>query len=156
MKDSADPIQGWQIEEVIEKVTLAKNDIYGSLFIYLQDILLQFCRCIHSHKVHFRLFQVDAVLLPKMLELPEVGQCSFDKIEVIIQSNIYCLSILILIFLALEYSGSWLPWTSCSSRHLQPLTQTKDTKPECCSPDLVSKCGSRSIFSQRLLELTTL
>jgi hypothetical protein len=82
MKDSADPIQGWPIEEVIQKAPPAKNDIYGSLFFYLQDVLWQFCHQIGSLKLRIQLFQVDALKLPSLLKQYGPDQCSFDRIEV--------------------------------------------------------------------------
>src|SRR5271169_1273702 len=55
MMDSADPIEGWSAKEVIQKAPLAKNDTYGSLFMYIQDILLEFCYKIASLKIRFQL-----------------------------------------------------------------------------------------------------
>ena len=82
MLDSADPLQGWPIDEIIQKAPLAKNDLYGSLFSYLQDVLWQFCRQIGRLRVSIQLFQVDALKLPSIVEQYELGQCSFDRIEI--------------------------------------------------------------------------
>jgi len=82
MTDSADPMQGWPIDEVIQKAPPAKNDIHGSLFFYLQDVLWRFCHQIGSLKVDIQLFQVDALKLPSIVEQHRMGQCSFDRIEV--------------------------------------------------------------------------
>ena len=82
MMDSADPLAGWPLEQVMKKAALAKNDVYGSLFRYLRDILLQFCHGINSRSTHFRLFQVNAAALPGVLETSATGQRLFDRIEV--------------------------------------------------------------------------
>lgn len=82
MLDCADPLQGWPIDEIIQKAPPAKNDIYGSLFFYLQDVLWRFCHQISRLKVSIQLFQVNALLLPSIVEQYGMGQCSFDRIEV--------------------------------------------------------------------------
>ena len=82
MLDSADPLEGWPIDEIIQKAPPAKNDIYGSLFFYLQDLLWRFCHHIGRLKVSIQLFQVDARKLPSIVEQYEMGQRSFDRIEV--------------------------------------------------------------------------
>ncbi|KAI9875688.1 MAG: hypothetical protein M1830_008116 [Pleopsidium flavum] len=81
LKDSADPLEGWPIDEVIQKAPPAKNDIYGSLFFYLQDVLSQFCRQIGRLRLSIQLFQVDALELPDILNQSVMGQGSFDRIE---------------------------------------------------------------------------
>lgn len=80
--DSADPLEGWPIDEIIQKAPLAKNDLYGSLFFYLQDVLWQFCHRINRLKVGIQLSQVDALKLPGIIEQYKTGQRSFDRIEV--------------------------------------------------------------------------
>ena len=82
MLDSADPLEGWPIEEIVEKSPPAKNDIYGSLFFYLQDLLGRFCHRIGRLKISIQLFQVDARKLPSILEREGMKQYSFDRIEV--------------------------------------------------------------------------
>lgn len=82
MLDSADPLQGWPIDEIIRKAPLAKNDMYGSLFFYLQDILWRFCHQISRLKLSIQLSQVDALKLPSIVEQYKMGQSSFDRIEV--------------------------------------------------------------------------
>ena len=86
MMDSADPAEGWPIDEIIQKAPLAKNDLYGSLFFYLQDVLWQFCHRISRLKVSIQLSQVDALKLPSIVEQYKRGQCLFDRIEV----RFYC------------------------------------------------------------------
>ncbi|KAL9041133.1 MAG: hypothetical protein Q9214_004213 [Letrouitia sp. 1 TL-2023] len=81
MLDSADPLEGWPINEVLKKAPTAKNDLYGSLYFYLQDTLWQFCRQTGHLKVSIQLSQVDALRLPGILEQHIIGHCSFDRIE---------------------------------------------------------------------------
>ncbi|KAL9129400.1 MAG: hypothetical protein Q9217_002131 [Psora testacea] len=81
MMDSADPLEGWPIDEIIQKAPLAKNDLYGSLFFYLQDLLWQFCHQIGRLKISIQLSQVDALKLPSIVEQYERDHCLFDRIE---------------------------------------------------------------------------
>ena len=90
MLDSADPLEGWPIEEIIEKAPPAKNDIYGSLFFYLQDVLGLFCRRLGKLKVSIQLFQVDARKLPSIIQRDESDQCLFDRIEVGVPKSVSC------------------------------------------------------------------
>jgi hypothetical protein len=80
--DSADPLEGWPVKEVIQKAPLAKSDIYGSLFIYLRDILLKFCHQVERLKICFQLFQVDAQDLPGIMRERGIDKYYFDRIEV--------------------------------------------------------------------------
>jgi hypothetical protein len=84
MKDSADPFEGWALEEILKKALPAKNDIHGCLFFYLQDILRQFCQRISSLKLSIQLVHVNAKDLPRHLQL---RQYLFDRIEVWFPSN---------------------------------------------------------------------
>ena len=83
MLDCADPLQGWPIDEIIQKAPLAKNDMYGSLFFYLRDIIGRFCHQISRLKLSVQISQVDALSLPtRIVEQYKMGQSSFDRIEV--------------------------------------------------------------------------
>ena len=82
MKDSADPLEGWPINEIMQKAPPAKNDIYGSLFFYIQDVLWQFCHQIGKLKVSIQLHHADALELPGIIQRNKMGQKSFDRIEV--------------------------------------------------------------------------
>jgi hypothetical protein len=79
MKDDADPLDGWSYDEYITHVTVAKNDVYGAFFFYLQDMLLAFCERIRSWKIAFQLLAVDAMALPSYLKSED---SKFDRIEV--------------------------------------------------------------------------
>lgn len=80
MKDSADPLEGWSIREVMMKAPPAKNDVYGCLSLCIQDALLRFHRRIEELDIRIQLFCVNALVLPDMLE--GRGLHSFDRIEV--------------------------------------------------------------------------
>jgi hypothetical protein len=82
MMDSANPLEGWPLKEVLKKAPSAKNDIYGSLFLHVQEALLKFYRRLKNLKVRFQLFQVNAVELPGILQQRGISKNSFDRIEV--------------------------------------------------------------------------
>lgn len=100
MLDSADPLEGWPIDEIIEKAPPAKNDMYGSLFFYLQDVLGLFCRRMGRLKVSIQLYQVDARKLPSIIKRDGMDQCSFDRIEVRILKLVSCFAC---ILVSLDY-----------------------------------------------------
>lgn len=82
MMDSADPLDGWPLGEVIQKVPSARNDIYGGLFMYLQDLLLEFCNKIQRLDVQFQLYQADALDILGLIKQYGMGYYHFDRIEV--------------------------------------------------------------------------
>ena len=75
MEDQGDPLEGWPIDDIIDKAPPAKNDMYGSLFFYLQDLLGLFCRRMGRLKVSIQLFQVDARKLPSINKRDGMDQC---------------------------------------------------------------------------------
>lgn len=79
MKDEASPLDGWDYHEYIRFAPKATNDVIGSLFFFLRDMLLRFCRRIRDVDIHFQLFNVDARVLPDYLNTQE---SQFDRIEV--------------------------------------------------------------------------
>ena len=79
MKDNASPFEGWDYHEYIRFAPKATNDVIGSLFFFLRDTLLRFCKIIKDIDIHFRLFNVDARRLPDHLSMEE---SQFDRIEV--------------------------------------------------------------------------
>ncbi|ERF68455.1 hypothetical protein EPUS_03773 [Endocarpon pusillum Z07020] len=81
LADSAGPLEGWSIDEVLQKLPDAKNDIYGALFFYLKDLLTRFCKKIAKISISVQLLHVDAVDLPDTLRQCGVGEDSFDRIE---------------------------------------------------------------------------
>jgi hypothetical protein len=83
MMDSADPLHGWPVMEVFQKAPGAKNDVYGSLFLYIQELLLQFCQRIRGlKKICFQLCQINALKLPDILRKGGIDKHYFDRIEV--------------------------------------------------------------------------
>ena len=82
MNDSADPLHGWPLQEIIDKAGAVKNDLYGALYFYLKELLRSFCEKISKTQVSFNLAQVDAKELPRTLEQFKVPKRAFDRIEV--------------------------------------------------------------------------
>lgn len=82
MKDSADPLDGWDLDDVLTHTKQAKNDLYGGLFFLLRDILIQFCTKLKTLKANFVLLHTNAVDLPDLLETDFHLTHSFDRIEV--------------------------------------------------------------------------
>ncbi|KAE9365085.1 hypothetical protein N431DRAFT_473171 [Stipitochalara longipes BDJ] len=83
MMDSANPLEGWAIEDIMGMAPVAKNDLYGGLYHLVKGFLLQFCDGIALRPTRFQLLYVDAAELPGVLTV--VGkdqQHSFDRIEV--------------------------------------------------------------------------
>lgn len=79
MKDDASPLGGWEYDEYIKFSPKATNDLLGSLFFFLRDTLLRFCKRVKDLDIDFRLFNVDARELPTYLSSEE---SQFDRIEV--------------------------------------------------------------------------
>lgn len=78
MKDNADPLDGWSLEDVADVSSgPATADIYGKLFYYIRQLLRSFLDRLSSLDVSFKLFQVDASFLPDHFELD-----AFSRIEV--------------------------------------------------------------------------
>ncbi|KAA8576352.1 hypothetical protein EYC84_006485 [Monilinia fructicola] len=82
MMDSADPLDGWAFEEFLSNPPPARNDIYGSLYFYLQYQLRNFCERIRNLQVHFQLFELDALDLPGLMKERGIEKQHFDRIEV--------------------------------------------------------------------------
>ncbi|KAM3550499.1 hypothetical protein ARSEF4850_008310 [Beauveria asiatica] len=68
MDDKADPSSGWPIDDVQAVSLPASGDWYGKLYIYLHNLFQDFLARIRGATVTFRLFNVDAVLLPSYLD----------------------------------------------------------------------------------------
>lgn len=78
MKDSADPLRGWDFAEVLKTPSgPARNDIYCKLFYYLRELFSSFHRRLSSLNTSFQLFHLDAQDLPDYLETG-----TFARIEV--------------------------------------------------------------------------
>jgi hypothetical protein len=77
MDDKADPLTGWPLWEVSRTPSIASNDAYGKLFIYLREVMQRFLRRLAAGNIKFELYNVDVRELPQQL-------CSgtYDRIEV--------------------------------------------------------------------------
>lgn len=82
MMDSADPLGGWSIHDVLGKVPLAKNDLYGGLYFHVHDLLFKFCERIKCMKLTFVLFQVNALELVDTFKECGLLKQGFDRVEV--------------------------------------------------------------------------
>ncbi|KAB8302796.1 hypothetical protein EYC80_006141 [Monilinia laxa] len=81
MMDSADPLEGWAFEECLSNPPPARNDIYGSLYFYLQHQLRSFCERTRNLQVSFQIFELDALDLPGTMKGRGIGKRHFDRIE---------------------------------------------------------------------------
>lgn len=78
LKDSSDPLEGWDIFDILNKTPrAASSDVYGKLYFYLQHAFNAFIEKSISLNASFQLFNVDAEELSKHLE-----RGSFSRIEV--------------------------------------------------------------------------
>lgn len=78
MKDSANPLDGWPLNEVLNTTSgAATADTYGKLFFYLSDLLFSFLNRVSSSSISFRLLHLDASFLPGSLDTD-----SFCRIDV--------------------------------------------------------------------------
>ncbi|KAJ5742540.1 uncharacterized protein N7511_011272 [Penicillium nucicola] len=78
MDDKADPLDGWPIQEVAREQTMAKEDLYGKLYIYLRRVFQQFLEGLARIEIDLELLNVDAIQLPKTLQRDK-----YAKIEVL-------------------------------------------------------------------------
>ncbi|KAF2869222.1 hypothetical protein BDV95DRAFT_499175 [Massariosphaeria phaeospora] len=78
MRDDASPLAGWEYKEHIRWAPMAVNDVTGSLFFYIKDVLLHFCQRVHKPGIHFGLHCVNATVLPSHLK----NHRAFDRIEI--------------------------------------------------------------------------
>jgi hypothetical protein len=77
MKDSADPIDGWDLREVLKVCGPASNDIYGKLYCLLSSLFSRFYQRLSMLEIHLELLNIDAQSLPDHLR----GR-TFSRIEV--------------------------------------------------------------------------
>ncbi|KAI9783495.1 MAG: hypothetical protein M1835_003794 [Candelina submexicana] len=80
--DSADPLNSWSSNFVTgscQHRIIPNYDCYGQLYFGLLELFKRFCAKIDTHKVRFRLYELDAVELPALLDKEKSG---FDRIEV--------------------------------------------------------------------------
>lgn len=78
LKDSSDPLEGWNIFDILnETPRAAPSDVYGKFYFYLQHAFEAFIEKSNSLNASFQLFNVDAQDLSKHLETG-----TFSRIEV--------------------------------------------------------------------------
>lgn len=86
MMDSADPLSGWEIADVLgTNIGNATNDLYGKLYAHVWETLLSFQHRLCSTGVNFELHCLDAKDLPNTLALE-----SFARIEVMSSITLTC------------------------------------------------------------------
>ncbi|KAJ5501693.1 hypothetical protein N7453_006510 [Penicillium expansum] len=77
MDDKAEPLDGWPIREVVRVRTMAKEDLYGKLYIYLQRVFQKFLDHLARIEINFELLNMDAIQLPETLQ-----ENKYTRIEV--------------------------------------------------------------------------
>ncbi|PGH28167.1 hypothetical protein AJ80_00057 [Polytolypa hystricis UAMH7299] len=78
MPDSANPLDGWKLEEILQTSYGAKDDVYGQLYLCVKSNLQKFCEKLATLKLDIRLFRMDAADLPyRILD----GKKWYDRIE---------------------------------------------------------------------------
>ena len=82
MPDSADPLQGWTLTEILRPSYGAKHDLYGQLYVNLKRKLHSFCERLHTLKLSICLFKQDAMDLPDKLATLRGRETFYDRIEV--------------------------------------------------------------------------
>jgi len=69
MADSADPIEGWDLREILKShYGPASSDLYGKLYHHIRDLFLVFLGRLSAFPCNFQLFNTNARELPKRLE----------------------------------------------------------------------------------------
>lgn len=77
LNDKEDPLRGWSVHEIRMTPWPAAEDLYGKLFFYFRSTMTTFIRQIATRKIHFQLFNIDAIHLDQHLE-----KGAYDRIEV--------------------------------------------------------------------------
>ncbi|WEW56694.1 hypothetical protein PRK78_002142 [Emydomyces testavorans] len=80
MPDSADPLDGWKLSEVLQATYPAKNDLYGQLYLHIRQDLLKFCQRLTTLKLSIYALQVNAVQLPGHISRLRGGKQLYDRI----------------------------------------------------------------------------
>ncbi|KAH6906714.1 hypothetical protein BKA70DRAFT_1286691 [Coprinopsis sp. MPI-PUGE-AT-0042] len=69
-KDFADPLQGWNVDEVVQagkKHGTTSEDLYGCLYFFLTDELQKFARRLQKFSISFLVTALDARVLPEVI-----------------------------------------------------------------------------------------
>ncbi|EEA24163.1 hypothetical protein TMatcc_007239 [Talaromyces marneffei ATCC 18224] len=80
MPDSADPLHGWKLDEVLQEPHLAKADLYGLLYLHVRKYLVKFCERVCNLKLNVSFFCMDALDLPNRIEELDEERL-YDRIE---------------------------------------------------------------------------
>lgn len=75
----ADPTDGWLPVEYTSHASVAKEDVYGSLFFFLRELLLKFCHRLQGKNIFFELYNLEVGDIADILL--DHGK-TFDRIEV--------------------------------------------------------------------------
>ena len=79
-KDSADPLEGWKVSDVLHRGNeggFPANDLYGALACHVEKILRDFCQQVTKVDLSIQLYQLDARELAKFLD-----DFDFDRVDV--------------------------------------------------------------------------
>lgn len=82
MPDSASPLGGWKLSEVMESSYEAKEDIHGLLYFHLKHIILKFCEKLTSFRVHVSLFNMKPEHMPNGVATFRGERQLYDRFEV--------------------------------------------------------------------------
>ena len=80
LPDSANPLCGWSIQQVLESGARAKvpeNDLFGAMFLHVREKLSQFVDKLDRLKISFHLYDKDAIKLARDLDVS-----SFLRVDV--------------------------------------------------------------------------
>lgn len=129
MKDSADPLDGWSLPEILKQnAGPASNDIYGKLHRHVSELLRSFHRSLTSRQCTFRFLHKDANDLAENLQ----DKLGFDRIEVNHTNHASALTFLSLITMHTQTSNiadeAYLGTAGCLAL-LGTMLKTPDLNP---------------------------
>lgn len=127
MDDKADPLDGWPIREVARVQTMAKEDLYGKLYIYLQGVFQKFLDRLARVEIDFELLNMDAIQLPGNLQKNKYARVEVRNREALrfsgkvtyLMMGFRCLILLMLGIWGLERHCVYCPL--CSNLHRKTL-----------------------------------
>jgi hypothetical protein len=129
MPDFADPRTSWDLLEVSNGAYtaghIAKNDLYGKLYVHIRETLLRFCQQLEKRDIRLKLLCVDSDKLPEHYDLSGPRR-KFDRIEVTQPLRCYlALSKVILTRIDIRDCGEGCTWDRPDPCHLQPATEVE-------------------------------
>ncbi|KAG8909828.1 hypothetical protein FRC01_006709 [Tulasnella sp. 417] len=84
LKDNASPAAAWsplEVEAMRKRLNLPQEDYMGNLFFYVKDQLTEFAKRARRFKMFVFLSAVDLRVLPTFLDLGDMGNLRFDRVE---------------------------------------------------------------------------